>query len=260
MLCLPLLIILHLLTLFSIVSVYSEILAIESRKNSKRLGSFYKEEKVFSKIGLFLILCFIPVLPLVVLGNLFLRFKYLEKPVSSVQFYPSFNVSGGPQLKKAEKKPFKSSSKIQLNSSENNWNNLYKCSCCDLFSRRYQSVSGSSLNFVNHCQFCGKDDSLELITDEKYNLLEDLQFAEKIPFEKVVSHMKSISDKWLTLEKRKEEFEKNKFITEMKIHQIKAYEKLKSEDLSEKISLYELKLEENLKEMEEFKDNLLKEM
>ena len=95
---------------------------------------------------------------------------------------------------------------------------------------------------------------------KKYNLLEDLQFAEKIPFEKVVSHMQSISDKWLTLEKRKEEFEKNKFITEMKIHQIKAYEKLKSEDLSEKISLYELKLEENLKEMEEFKDNLLKEM
>lgn len=232
------LIILHFLALPSIVLIYSHILLIESKRNKERLRSFYKEEKVFSKAFFFLIVSIIPFLPFIVLGKLFLRMNALSK------------------LENADKKSFE----IPLNSSENNWNDLYKCNCCNLFSRRYQAVAGSSLDFLNHCQFCGKDDSLELIVDEKYEVLEDIQFAEKIPSKKIASHMKSISDKWLMLEKSKEEFEKNKFITEMKIHQIKAYEKLKSEDLSEKVSLYEKKLAENLKEMEEFKDKILKEM
>ena len=232
------LIILHLLTLPLIIFVYSRVLLIESKRNRERLWAFYREEKVFSKIFFFLIMSIIPFFPFIVLGNLFLRIKSLKKSENAK----------------------KSSFEVPLKSSESNWNDLYKCNCCNLFSRRYQAISGSSLDFLNHCQFCGKDGSLELIEDEKYEVLEDIQFAEKIPSKKIVSHMKSISDKWLTLEKRKEEFEKNKFITEIKIHQIKAYEKLKSEDLSEKVSLYERKLEENLKEMEEFKDKLLKEM
>lgn len=139
------------------------------------------------------------------------------------------------------------------------WNDLYKCRNCSMYSRHYQLTEDSGLGMSNVCPFCKEKYSLNKVDDSKISSIEDIPFCEIIKDEDKESHIFSIYDKWSELERKQKEFQKMKTATEVKIEQLKAYEELKETDLSEKLSAYEKKLQENLKEMEDFKESLLKE-
>lgn len=88
--------------------------------------------------------------------------------------------------------------------------------------------------------------------------MDDIPFSEKIEENEKKNHILSLHEKWTLIETKEKEFQEFKVSTEVKIEQLKAYEKLKSTDLSEMMTTYEEKLAENLRKMEDFKDKLLK--
>lgn len=138
------------------------------------------------------------------------------------------------------------------------WNNVYKCNSCFMYSRHYQLTYNSTLDKENKCPFCKGEKTLETVSDKLIHVVDDIPFSEKIEENEKKNHILSLYDKWILIENKEKEFREFKVATEVKIEQLKAYEKLKSTDLSEMMTTYEEKLAKNLQEMEDFKDSLLK--